>query len=244
LCTAIQNQSAIDITSDNVNGIIATWKDERSGIYQIYANKLDANGIMQWTNNGVNIANGINPNIVDDNSGGAIITWQDSTSSAGTWNVYAQRVGAGGTKIWGNSVNVAIASGSQSSAKNVSDGNGGSIFVWQDKRISGNLDVYAHRLGWNGIAIGINEYFNSIKNSCFPNPTSELINIKLESATNINQWNIKIVNALGQIVFEENIQGSNQSIINVSSWANGNYFYSIYSNDKKISNGTFIVNSK
>lgn len=75
VCSATGSQSAIDITTDMVAGIIVSWKDDRSGIYQVYANMLSPAGVLQWATNGVLVAPGINPNIVGDTNGGAILVW-------------------------------------------------------------------------------------------------------------------------------------------------------------------------
>src|SRR6185369_17175628 len=44
---------------------------------------------------------------------------------------------------------ISNASSDQINPASVSDGNGGAITVWQDKR-SGNYDIYAQRIGSNG----------------------------------------------------------------------------------------------
>jgi hypothetical protein len=55
-----------------------------------------------------------------------------------------------------NGVSVGIAAGNQTSPKNVSDGWGGSIYAWQDKRGS-NFDIYAHHLFTDGSPVGMDE---------------------------------------------------------------------------------------
>ncbi|MFN6039113.1 MAG: hypothetical protein ACK452_11650, partial [Bacteroidota bacterium] len=148
VCTAIGNQSAVDILSNpRVNGSIFTWKDMRNGQYDIYAQKLNANGVALWTNNGLVISNAsgdqLNPNITGDNTGGAVIVWQDMRT--GTYDVMTQRISKNGVILWANNgVPVGVATGNQTSPKNVSDGSGGSIFAWEDSR-AGNPDIYAHK---------------------------------------------------------------------------------------------------
>jgi hypothetical protein len=53
LCTARGEQWGPEIAADGSGGAIVTWFDRRSGIYDIYAQRLDAAGAVQWPVNGV-----------------------------------------------------------------------------------------------------------------------------------------------------------------------------------------------
>ena len=80
-----------------------TWRDNRSGLLSdVYAQRVNASGVLQWTTNGVPIcaASGDqgDPNIVNDGSGGAIITWWDKRGVNS--DIYAQRIDASGTVQW------------------------------------------------------------------------------------------------------------------------------------------------
>ncbi|MFN6039217.1 MAG: hypothetical protein ACK452_12170, partial [Bacteroidota bacterium] len=171
-CAANFNQSAVDIISNaEINGVILTWKDSRSGNEDIYANKINSNGTIAWQLNGKLIATSpysqINPNICSDGNKGAIITWQDSTVN--DWDVYAQKLDANGNALWApNGVVVSDAIEIQGHPKNIPDGQGGSIFVWQDKR-SGFYDIYVHRIFYDGYNVGLKE--ESVINSfeSYPN---------------------------------------------------------------------------
>lgn len=188
---ATNNQSAPDIVSSRtINGVIVTWKDIRSGTnYDIYAQRIDSTGAAQWTTDGIvisNLANDqLNPNIDEDMLGGAIIAWQDSLT--GEWDVKSQRVDAAGNIQWtANGVNVGNAPNNQVSVKNISDGNYGSIYVFQDKRM-GVFDIYAHHLYANGTPIGFEEYSIVEELLTFPNPFSSSITLsfKLKSVEDV-----------------------------------------------------------
>ena len=181
VCTASGNQSAVDLLSNSrVNGTLITWKDQRGGLqYDIYAQKLNGNGVPQWMSNGIVVCNAtsdqVNPNITGDNSGGAVIVWQDLRS--GNYDIVAQRINNAGTALWtNNGVAVGIASGDQTSPKNVSDESGGSIFAWEDSR-SGQPDIYAHKIFYDGFNVGLPEenFLNGL--SLAPNPFNEVINL-------------------------------------------------------------------
>jgi hypothetical protein len=95
ICTAADYQCDPTIVSDGSGGAIITWEDSRSGTNSdIYAQRVDSSGAVQWTLDGVAVCTAANsqwsPTIVSDGSGGAIITWYDYRS--GTSDIYAQRV--------------------------------------------------------------------------------------------------------------------------------------------------------
>ncbi|MFX0032673.1 MAG: hypothetical protein ACFE9P_08405 [Candidatus Hermodarchaeota archaeon] len=143
------------ITSDGGGGAIIAWKDSRSGVsYDIYAQRIDANGIVQWTANGTSVcaASGTqeNPQIINDGAGGGIITWWDYRSSISGQDIYAQRIDSKGNVQWTvDGMAISTASGSQLSPKITSDGVGGAIIVWSNNAIGG-YDIYAQRIDSEG----------------------------------------------------------------------------------------------
>ncbi len=91
ICTEIGNQKSPQLVSDGANNTIITWQDSRDGDDDIYAQKVNSSGEVQWIVNGKAIctANGSqkSPQIVSDGAGGAIITWKDSRN--GNEDIYA-----------------------------------------------------------------------------------------------------------------------------------------------------------
>ena len=153
LCAADGQQWSPTIVSDGAGGAIVTWFDQRSGNYDIYAQRISADGTVQWTANGVALCTTANdqksPTITSDGAGGAIVTWFDHRSSS--FDIYAQRISAGGTVQWAaNGVALCAATGDQGIPTIVSDGAGGAIVTWQDYRISANADIYAQRISAGG----------------------------------------------------------------------------------------------
>lgn len=144
--------------SDGSGGAIITWLDERNGSwFDIYTQRINANGVVQWEANGVAISTVINwqwlHNIVSDGSGGAIIIWTDYRNGRDSADIYAQRINAEGIVQWAtNGVAVTNISGRQSGGWTISDGSGGAIIVWGDSRIDPLLsDLYAQRINSDGI---------------------------------------------------------------------------------------------
>ena len=153
VCSAFEEQHFPAIASDSSGGAIIAWQDYRSGGPSIYVQRLDANGEPVWTTNGVAICTntGISPQVVSDGLGGAIVTWQDDRS--GEYDIYAQRIDKNGNLLWGSDgVAVCSATGGQYDPMIATDGQGGAIIAWEDRR-SGTGDIYAQRVAAGGDAI-------------------------------------------------------------------------------------------
>ncbi len=155
ICTATNDQRNPTIVSDGSGGAIITWQDGRGSDNDIYAQRVNASGAVQWTANGVAICTATGdqtyPIIVSDGSGGAIIAWQDHRGS--NMDIYAQRVSATGAVLWtpANGVAICTATGDQTNPTIISDGSGGAIITWQDGRNgNGNPDIYAQRVNASG----------------------------------------------------------------------------------------------
>ena len=155
VCADSAMQRSSTITDAGNGSVIIAWEDNRSGNFDIYAQKLDSMGNALWTAGGVVVCNKalaqVNPKIVNDNAGGAIIVWEDSLNFY--WDVYAQRISSTGTALWtGNGVAVCTAANLQINPKVDMDGLGGCIITWQDKRNNSDYDIYAQAFNATGTA--------------------------------------------------------------------------------------------
>ncbi len=157
ISNATGGQDLPTITSDGAGGAIITWRDIRNGTdYDVYAQRVDATGTVQWTTDGVAIStpvssHQINPALVGDGAGGAIITWSDSRPGS-VRDIYAQRIDAGGAVQWtANGVVICAAAGDQTTTAIISDEAGGAIMTWQDARTGSDLDIYAQRINGGGL---------------------------------------------------------------------------------------------
>ncbi len=142
-------QEEVAICSDGAGGAIIAWQDYRSGSnYDIYAQRVRADGNVAWTTGGVAICTQTSvqlyPKICSDGAGGAIIAWQDFRG--GSFDIYAQKIIASGVVTWtGNGVVVcAVAITNEQYPELCSDGAGGAIITWQDER--SGLNIYAQRV--------------------------------------------------------------------------------------------------
>jgi hypothetical protein len=154
VCAASGHQNRPRLLSDGSGGAIVTWFDKRSDSGDVYAQKVDAGGAVQWTLDGVAMCTAANrqnrPVIVSDNAGGAIIVWEDYRDGS-QHDVYAQRVDASGNVLWDtDGVAVCTAPNSQTYPGGVADNAGGAVIAWADHRSGSNDDIYAQTVNHDG----------------------------------------------------------------------------------------------
>lgn len=161
VCTTATDQDYPQMVPDGNYGAIIAWRDFRSGLGRgIYAQRIDAGGNSVWATNGVPVVNSPpayalgSLEMIPDGEGGAIMVWQDTRSD--TWgDMYAQKIDFNGTPLWtANGVPLCTVADIQSNPQLVSDGNGGAIFTWEDRRTSGTIaDIYAQRVDAGGTVL-------------------------------------------------------------------------------------------
>lgn len=133
--TAVSEQGPPKLVADGAGGAIVTWHDLRNGYYDIYAQRVNAAGVPQWTPGGVaiclNLESQQNPRIVSDFAGGAIIAWEDNRHL--TYDFYAQRINASGVVQWtAGGRPMFVDAFYQDSLVMVASGFGGATLVWID----------------------------------------------------------------------------------------------------------------
>ncbi|MBI4548028.1 MAG: T9SS type A sorting domain-containing protein [Ignavibacteriae bacterium] len=157
ICTAERGQSGPRIISDGAEGAIVTWNDGRNGTdVDIYAQKVDASGVVEWQLDGIPISTAAytqyNPAIVSDGAGGAIITWDDSRSGSNR-DIYAQKVNASGAVQWQvEGVPICTEASDQGGPAIVTDNTGGAIITWSVDYRGTDWDIYAQKIDGAGVA--------------------------------------------------------------------------------------------
>ncbi len=210
---------------DGSGGIIVVWavSDENLGTDVIKAKRVSASGVTIWGGtNGIQITNSTRnqafPHLVTDGNGGAIITWLnfdvDAELTATEADVYAQRINASGTLLWGNGGLIINATpGNQVFSSIVSDDASGAIIVWSDEAQEA---IYAQRVNANGQIIwaangkniytalitktignsqifkGINGNFTVVFNTVFEEVRNN------QTKTKPNEFYLQTINANGQ----------------------------------------------
>lgn len=159
ICTAPGLQAETPVVPDGEGGAIIAWWDIRSGTIQendIYAQRIDSLGVAQWADNGVAVSaarNGqLNPRLMVDGAGGAFVAWSDGRTPP-HMDVYAQRIDAAGNMLWTpDGLPVCMAAGDQVHIDMTTDGAGGIILTWRDRR-DAFIDIYAARIDGDGYRI-------------------------------------------------------------------------------------------
>ena len=152
VCVAEGDQELPNIVEDGQGGVIVVWHDSRDDNRDVYAQRINADGKIQWAENGVPVCvmdfDQSQPVAVSDGEGGAIIAWTDSRGR--NQDVYAQRINADGKLLWDiKGVGVCMDNALQEDVVAIPDGASGVILTWEDLRNS-NQDIYAQRIDKNG----------------------------------------------------------------------------------------------
>jgi hypothetical protein len=99
-----QTVPKVAVTSDG--GCYVCWQDLASGNYDIYLQRLNANGVPQWTQGGLLISNHpqdtwiTDYDMTVDSADHAIIAIND-IRSGDDWDIYAYRISPTGQSVWG-----------------------------------------------------------------------------------------------------------------------------------------------
>lgn len=156
VCNAGGDQTGPTIIADGSGGAIIAWNDPRNGTSNtdIFAQRVNSAGVMQWTSNGVAVCTATGgqfyPRIVSDGGTGWIMTWMDGRVAAS--DIYAQRLNASGVPQWtANGVVICAATNTQQISRLVPDTAGGAIIAWEDLRGGTTLDIYAQRVNGSGV---------------------------------------------------------------------------------------------
>ncbi|HET9327274.1 MAG TPA: FlgD immunoglobulin-like domain containing protein [Candidatus Eisenbacteria bacterium] len=151
ISSATGNQEAPQMIPDGSGGAILTWVDSRGADQDVYAQRVNGAGAVQWTVDGTAVilapAHQRSPRLATDGAGGAYVVWED-LQAVGDANIFAQRLDAAtGAPQWGASGLVVCASlTNQLSPAIAADPVGGAIVAWSDDRNASGTDVYAQHI--------------------------------------------------------------------------------------------------
>jgi len=170
------------LCADGSGGVIVSWsRDNNIDDIQVFAQRINSAGTMQWVSNGVQVCTApgfrVGNTIVSDGSNGFISIFVDSRNDPNgldydylsgneltNGDIYAQRINGNGNRLWtNNGVAVCTAGGNQGAFEfntAIPDGNGGVMFAYDDGRndvldINGdptNNDMYVQKLNNNGVS--------------------------------------------------------------------------------------------
>lgn len=157
-CAAPDFQWPVSITTDCAGGaVVAIW-DHAPGRSDIYAQRIDKNGVPQWLPAGgvpVCTQDDLQSRIITatDMMGGAYIAWKDWRRDilGRKSDIFMQRINGSGAVQWtDHGIPVTHAGYSQEEPRVIPDGEFGTILSFEDSRYGSN--VYMQRIGLEGSA--------------------------------------------------------------------------------------------
>ena len=135
--------------------VLFVWSDTRTGDRDVYAQKVNAEGVIQWQTGGVPIvtyrSRQEDPEPIEVTDGW-IVTWIDFRDDT-TGDVWAQKLDNNGNKQWASDgvlVNAYSSYVGETTLRAVHDGNGGALIAWVDGRGGDAGDIYAQHLRSDG----------------------------------------------------------------------------------------------
>ncbi|HOK79969.1 MAG TPA: putative Ig domain-containing protein [bacterium] len=149
ICDREESQNQLQLIKTNDGNFIILWVDERRGIVpgfswkfrDIYGQKINSSGEIQWQEDGIPIVEGYGEGVVferqcdvrvaSDGDNGAIFSWTDASGGniQGN-NVRINRIDEDGNKLWGPG-GMLLQNGDSGGNESISsDGQGGVFAVW------------------------------------------------------------------------------------------------------------------
>jgi len=102
ICQTIYDQRNPLTVADGTGGCYVVWEDDRSGNWQLYAQRMDAAGNRLWNSQGIQVCTGPGDQteaaITLYEGGGFVVVWQDTRGAV--TDVYAQYVDSLGAVQW------------------------------------------------------------------------------------------------------------------------------------------------
>ncbi|MFH1352494.1 MAG: gliding motility-associated C-terminal domain-containing protein [bacterium] len=167
VCSDSNFQNYPAIVSDNNNGAIICWHDNRDadGYWDIYSKRINSSGATVWGEKQVfSNTNGDKPpdytpdvEMTEDGAGGALLCWQERDSTD-LYDIYAQRLdGTDGSDLWGAGGSTVCNAGLHQMEPVIVKGEaaGSAIIAWrnfetEDLPIG---DIYCERFGADGLPV-------------------------------------------------------------------------------------------
>jgi hypothetical protein len=207
------------ITTDGEGGALFAWQDSRSGGYDIYANRLRANGNVAggWAPEGIGICTRMYqqeaPVIASDGSGGAFIGWFDRRNGT-DYDVYVTRYTGHGVPYgtWpADGLPICTAPNNQIHGGMCETESGRAIFAWRDfRRGAQESDIFAALISGNGLPAagvldGIRRPGLAIRD-LRPNPTRGDLRLRFRLAGG-DAATVEILDVNGRRVLTRAIEG-------------------------------------
>lgn len=154
ICSMNADQSSPELALDGDGHVFIIWEDFRSASYDLYIQKMTADGQMLFAANGIPFCTApydqSAPYILSDGQGGNFVFWDDYRSAPSS-DIFGLHLDDNGEAFSDWTINgnpISAYFNKQNHAVLIGDYVSGAVTVWQDKRSSGKdeiINLYAQR---------------------------------------------------------------------------------------------------
>ncbi len=146
--------NGVQMVSDGLAGAVVAWEEERTGTLDLYAQRVNDAGAIQWAATGAPLCVAADwqqlAGLAGDGAGGVFASWADARGH-GWYDLYAQHLLANGSAAWTvDGIVVGGAARGQYGGGLATDATGGVIVGWTDNRNGIASNVVAQRVQANG----------------------------------------------------------------------------------------------
>ncbi len=152
---------SVRLAPSSNNQFILGWEQKITGTendYEIFIQKINLEGAVQFGANGINITNDENvqekPRLSASTNGDFFVVWEDKRYDNNTNpDIFVQKFNNAGTAVWANPVAGAQMPERQFQARIASLDDGGCVVVWEDERdlnMENGSDIYAQKYSSTG----------------------------------------------------------------------------------------------
>ncbi|MBN1803517.1 MAG: hypothetical protein JW891_18550 [Candidatus Lokiarchaeota archaeon] len=150
VCNGTFFHTELQMVPDDEGGALIAWSDSRDN-WDIYAQRLNSDGIAQWTPNGTAICNTSykekDSKMIADGSGGAFLVYHKYNGE--DHGSYAQRFNSSGFIQWNPNGSIVCSKGCNQKQLTL-DGDGGFLITWVDIRDYSSRNIYAQKVNSDG----------------------------------------------------------------------------------------------
>ncbi len=154
ICDRMGEQTLPKISMTSDGGCYVSWHDHASGNYDVYLQRLNGDGQIQWLANGILISNHIQESWITDydmavdGADHAILTFNDSRNGSDR-DIYAYRISPAGNFVWGpDGITISANDGFEPDPRVAVTSSGNIVIAWQE-----DLVVHLRKLTPSGLDV-------------------------------------------------------------------------------------------